>query len=367
MGFQPKKFAALTELTFDKTDNLFYGLIASYPVTVQYIPNRKLLVCRVTGKDNDNRPASEIQQELDNFRVSRTGIVQISYQKRELAAIAAIPSRDANEGAAETLRALVSLAAHLALEPCCEGCGASYGWDFYALDGSGVVICDACRSYTEQNMADIREQKSQEKANVAGLAAGIVCGTAVLFLLTYLLLRMGYVAYITGYIGMLVGFLAMKKWGKKLTIPAVIIALVIGIAVAAITPVISISKDIAEFHMEKYGKCSEYNQTISEVMEQTKDMNADEKKEVEELMGYTFAELKQDQENNNFMMAHTTTSSCVRDFGQIWKNPIYKDVHKNVIECIIWGLASILIGSALTLPAMLKESKGIHKLRRLIG
>lgn len=365
MGFHIKKFADQTGLMVDKKDSLLYGMIAGYPVTAQYIPRRSMLICRVTGKDPDSRPMSEIQQALDNFRMSRTGISQIGYQNRELSAVTAIPALKSDERAAETLRAVVELAASLGLVPCCEGCGAETGWDFYSLDGNGVVICDACQSYTEQNMADVREQKAQEQANIGGLALGMLCGSAVLFGLTYLLLRMGYVAYITGYVGMLVSFVAMKKWGGKLTIPAVTIALILGLAIAVFTPILDISQDIAKFNTENYTSYAQYNQSYSEIMAKTADMTAEEKAEAEQVLETSFKELEERHQQYTQAMKWTTTGAVLSDFGAVWKHPLYSEVHVSVIKCIIWGLASIIIGSAVTLPAMLRESKGIHKLRRL--
>ncbi|MBR6420397.1 MAG: hypothetical protein IKS42_08675 [Oscillospiraceae bacterium] len=365
MGFNTKKFAALTGLTFDKSDSLFYGLYATYPVTAQYNARRSLLICRVTGKDPLGRSASEIQADLDNFRMARTGIVQLSYQNRELAAAVAIPSRQSNEGAAEMLRALTELAAHLGLEPCCEGCGADYGWDFYALDGQGVVICDDCRSYTERNMADIREEKSQERANVPGLILGILIGAVTVFLATYIVLRMGFVSYLTGYLGMFVGFVCMKKFGKKITIPSAIVAVLCGLAVAAVTPMIEFSGEIADINQENYSTFAQFNMTYAELKETSADLTAEERQEAEKILGTSFAELESRHVQYTEAMEHTTTGSVIKDFPKLLKNDLYSGVKSELIKCILWGVLSIIIGSAVTLPAMLRESGGIHKLRRL--
>lgn len=365
MALHASKFSELTGLAFDKTDSLFTGEIATYPVTIQYVPRRNLTFCRVICKDPNNRSAAEIQQHLDNFRMNRSGVSQIYYKNRALTAVVSVPSRKPDEGTAETLRALVELAAYLEMIPCCEGCGAEYGWRYYALDGAGVVICDSCRSFTERNMADIRETAAQERPNVGGQILGMLIGAAALFLLTYGVLRLGYVTYLTGYVGMLIGFLAMKKLGKKLTIPAAIVAIVIGLAVAAFTPILSISKDIAEFNTENYADFAKFNAAYTEIVEATRDMTAEEKKEAEEYLGATLSELKERHETYTEAMENTDTMDCLTHFGALWKNDLYSDIHGEVIKCILWGVLSIIIGSAVTLPAMLREAGGIHKLREL--
>jgi len=365
MGFSIRKFCAETGLAHDIYGSILYGELASYPISVQYNRRRSLLICRISCKPDGTGEESELAQTLERFRLNRTGISQIQYKDRVLAAVIAIPARKSTESTAENVRAFVQFAASQRMLPCCQGCGAEAGWRHYALDGSGVVICDACRSYTERNMAEVREAKTAEKPNVAGLIAGMLCGAAVLFLLTYILLRLGYVAYLTGYIGALVGFLTMKKLGKKLTTPAVIAAVVLFLATAAFVPVFDIAKDIAEFNTENAADFSAFMQTYESLQTETSTMNADEKAQAEAILGISFAELDTEYAECSQAVENQSTADCLRNFTALWGNSLYAEVHSEVVKCILWGVLSVLIGSAVTLPAMLRESRGIHKLREL--
>lgn len=371
MAFHINHFAEHTGLQFDKKTQCFWGMMSGYPVFVEYLSRRGSLVFRLYGKlsgeqsdgtDTANDPA----KQLEEWRLAQQGISGLTYRSNSLTCVIAISSRDADLNAVNQVDGLVHLAHLLGLVPCCMSCGAEYGFSQYMLDETGVCLCGSCRSRTLERVGEVAEEHAQVRVNPLGTVLGLAIGVALLIALTYGVLRLGYVSYLTGYVGALVAFVLMKKFGRKLTLPTAIIGVLVTAAAAVFTPFLSFSTDLAEFNTEQAVNAQEYVSGYDKMRTEIEALSDEDLQALAaEDYNIDLSEMKQQYETCQTILSHQTTGECLRDFSSLLKMDTYSSVKGELIKCILWGVISILIGSALTLPKLLQESAGKHELRAL--
>lgn len=361
MGFHITHFSENTGLSYDKKAQCFWGTMSGYPVFVEYLSRRGSLVFRLYGKLSTDE---NIAPPLEQWRISQQGVSGLTYRNRCLSCVIAIASRDADLNAINHVDSLVHLANMLSLVPCCMSCGTEYGYNSYMLDDTGVCLCDACRARTLERVGEVAEEHAQVRVNPLGTVLGLLIGCVVLIALTYIVLRLGYVSYLTGYVGALIAFVLMKKLGRKLTLPIAVIGVIVTMAAAAFTPILCFAKDFADFNQEQYSDALKYVTSYESVREELESLSEQDMAELAaEGTVIDLPRMKAQYEECQFIMSHRETGDCLRDFFTMLKMDTYSDVKGEVIKCILWGVISILIGSALTLPRLLKESAGKHELR----
>lgn len=366
MGFHVKEFAARTGLTFDRQASTFCGTRDQYPVFVRYQARQGTMLFVLYGRtaETDN---PEISTKLEQWRYGRQGISALNYGKNCLSCMVAIPARNADEETYGNFEALMELARTLGLTPCCMACGTEYGFSPYLLDNTGVSLCPSCRASTEQRMGEVREEKQAEKSSIPGLALSVLVGAAAVAVLTYLVLRAGYVSYLVGYAGVLIMFLMMRKFGKKVTLPAGLTGVLVCLLIAAAVPVFSFAQDISSFNRENAEKAQQYCESYEEIRGQLDQMTEEDRQMLEETQGITLdlPQMEKQYQNCQLMLSHQDTGSCFRDMGTLMKSETYSGSKSDLIKSILWGVISIIVGSALTMPRMLSESSGKHELREI--
>ena len=359
MGFHPNLFAEQTGLSYDKGSRNFWGTQDGYPVFVRYVQGRSSLVFLLYGRQPEEK---NISAELNDWRTARAGISGLTYRKNCLSCIIALAAKDTDLNAVNHFDAMVKLARELMLTPCCMSCGTEYGLSEYVLDGTGVSLCPACAQATRQRLGDVQLEKQSEPVSHAGAAVSTVIGAAFLFLITFLVLKLGYVSYLTGYIGVLVTFLLIKKLGKKLTPLWGVIAMLVCGCVAFAVPVVEFASDIAKFNQEEQADAQKYVESYDTIF---RELTADQIAAFAADGKFDEAQAKKNYDRCRTVLTHQTTGECVRDMTDLLGLETYSSVKGELIKCILWGVLSILIGGAITLPGMLNEASGKHDLREL--
>ena len=364
MGFHVKEFAARTALTFDKPSSTFCGTRDGYPVFVRYQARQGTMLFVLYGKNADN---TETAAQLEQWRKGRQGISALNYGKNNLSCMVAIPARNADEETVGNFEALVELAHTLGLIPCCMACGTESGFSPYLLDNTGISLCPACRAATEQRMREVREEKQEERSRPLGIVLSILAGAVSVAVLTYIVLRAGYVSYLIGYAGVLIMFLLMGKIGKKVTLPAALTGVIVCLLIAAAVPVFFFAQDISSFNRENAGDAEQYCSSYEELMEQIEGITPEEQQYLEEAQGITLdlPRMEEQYQNCQMILAHQDTASCFRDMSTLMKSKTYSSAKSDLIKSILWGVISIVVGSVLTVPRMLGESSGKHELREI--
>lgn len=362
MGFKTEQFSEATGLQYDKKTKNFWGTVSGFSVFVRYVSNRSSLVFLLYGRQPEERA---LQPELEEWRMHQEGISALTYRNHCLSCIIGLTPRDAVLNAVNRFDAMMHLAQELRLVPCCMACGTQYGFAPYLLDGTGVSLCGACREQTAARMGTVREQKQSEPVFHPGAAAALVIGVVLLCLLTYGVLKMGYISYLTGYAGVLASFFLMKKLGRKLTPLWAVIGVIVCCIAAASVPVFYYGQEIAAFNQDVASDGREFLSSYQEIRSQLKALSGDELEKFETAYGYKLSELEKTYEYYSVADAHQDTASCIRDMSELVKQDTYKSVRGELIKCILWGVISILVGSGVTLPKMLAEDSGRHELREL--
>lgn len=363
MAFNFNKFAAATGLMLNKTYSLFYGSLNGFPVYCKYVAGRTTsMTVRLHAATEDG---ADFGRYLESWRMKQTGIVSIGFQGHEMIAVLSIPAKNTVDTLASQVFMLVSLAQQSGLQPCCMACGRRDSWAPYMLDGEGCTLCESCRMSTEENMQHIAAEKTAQPVNPMGALLGIVIGAAVLFAMTFFVLKLGYVTYLTGYLGALVTLLLIKKFGGRLTYPTAIIGVIVCLLVAVATPAYEISSEIAKFNQENQKTAQDYVDAYKDLQNTLVSATSEEKEEIMGLMGGNSKTYQQRYVEYQALLANQTTWECFTHLTTLTDYSLYKDVNGELIKCILWGVLSIIIGVAVTLPAMLKESYGKHNFVRL--
>ena len=367
MALHPKKFTELSGLHFDKAANTYWGTLEGYPVFLTFVPRRDTVIFRLIGKTPADEISPDLQAQANAWCTSHAGVTGLAHRDRCLSAAVSLTPRNTDENLSALTAALVTFAATQGLIPCCMSCGAEYDYRSYLLDDGGVTVCDSCQPYVEQKLLEAQQDAAEVKANPAGLAAGALIGAAVVFFLTFFVLKLSYLSMLTGYAGVLLGLFLMRKLGRKLTTPAVIIFTVLCLAAGFAAPVAHFANLIAETNTENYDKAKQASDGYTELMALYDGLSEDQLAELDVMGEGTFDldKYKEIYDNAQLIMNHTTTASCLKDMPKLLNNTYYSDAKPELIKCLLFAVLSVLAGAALTAPAMLKADQGKHTLREL--
>lgn len=369
MSLHPEKFCLQAGLLYDKKANLCWGSLQGFPVYIKIVPRRDTVIVRLAAKLPETLTQDDLQKEIALWSSAHPGVSGMSYlaQEHTLSAAVSLTPRDTDGNLAARVTEFVSFAANLAMIPCCMFCGSEYGVRDYVLDDNGAAACDSCRPQLEQRIADIREEKAAEPANVFGQLLGAVVGGAAVFLLTYLVLKMSYLSFLTGYAGIMLGFFAIKKWGKKLNIASVVICMVLGLAGGIMASYFHFGEAIAKNNQENYDLANEICSDYAELEELFKDVTDEDYDMLEEITGehIDMAAYREQYETAVLIRNHQTFSECMTDFKKMMNMELYSDLKPDLVKCIIYAVLSVIVAALTLAPRMLRESSGVHTLREL--
>lgn len=367
MGMNPKKICELTGLQYDRAARTFWGTMqGGYPVFLTEVPRRDTLIFRLIAKAPDTQPEEQIRHALEQWRMAHAGTGVLEHKNRALTAVLSAAKKDTEEAAASAVASLTALAADLGLRPCCMSCGAEYGFSPYLLDGGGIAVCDGCKSHLESNMAADAEKHAAEKPNMAGVILGAVLGAAIVFLLTFLILKMRYLSILTGYAGIVGGLLLIKKFGKKLTVPAVVLCTVLCLIGGLGASVLHLSAVVAESNQENCASAETVKSSAQELLDMMIDMDQDELDELKEIYGsdVNVKQLRKNMETADLILEHQTTGECLRDLPLFLRNELYgSDLRVELLKCVFIICLSILAGAIVTAPKLIQADSGRHDLK----
>lgn len=364
MSFHAQYFISETGLQFDSASKTFYGQLHGYPVFVHDLTSKNQIIVRITAKQREERDISGILQE---WRMQHAGINHLQYANRMLTCVFSVSGKTADQVAVEHTGALTALAADLGLLPCCAGCGTELGYSQYLLDGSGVTLCPGCVTYTEGNMQKDTAEHEAVPVNHLGAILGAVIGGLAVFGLTYVVLEMNTLSFLTAYAGMLLGLFLIKKLGKKLTVPATALAVVLGLAAVVAAPILSYAGDFAKFNREQEANAQAFMDSYDELAVAMSEMSEDEIAFMEAQYGESLdlSSMRPRYEACKLMIANQTTGDCLKNFKTLLESDTFSGVKPELIKCIVWGILSVILGTAITAPAMIRLGQGKHTLREL--
>ncbi len=374
MAFKPAAFSEATTLQYEKDNSLFWGNYNGYPICLEYHIQRSFLIFSLCASVND---AEGFATMLKEWERAQKGISQCQYKQNLFQAIIVIPGKDSQEKAIGSLNILTQLAHEYAMVPCCISCGDANHYAPHMINETQILqLCDSCAAKTEETFSQNRVAEDAVKVNYFGVALGILLGAVALFALTWLLSELGVMHFLSGYLGMMVALFAMKKFGRKVTVPAALLATMVCVAVAVVTPRFTTAKDLAEFIREDYTadmrdggySITELNEYIM-LIDQSLETMSDE--DINEQYGCTKASL---QENRNtlyeamvLMKDYTTTKHCFVHLEELCEMEILADadIKAELIKEILWGVLSVIVGACFIIANVIRSGKVRYRLRRM--
>lgn len=374
MAFKPAAFSEATTLQYEKNNSLFWGNYNGYPICLRYHIQRNFLIFSLCASVND---AEGFAAMLKEWERTQNGISQCQYKQNLFQAIIVIPGKDSQEKAISSLDILTQLAHEYAMIPCCISCGDTNHYAPRMINESQILqLCDSCAAKTEETFSQNRTAENAIKVNYFGIILGILLGAVALFALTWLLSELGVMHILSGYLGMMVALFAMKKFGHKVTVPAAVLATMICITVAVITPRFTMAKDLAEFVREDYTadmlagghSITELNEYIM-IIDQSLETMSDE--DINTQYGCTRASLQEDRntlyEAMVLMKDYTTTKQCFMHLEELCEMEILSDadIQAELIKEILWGVLSVIVGACFIIADMIRSDKVRYRIRSM--
>ena len=372
MALNPLKFAEMNSLRYDRSANMIWGLLDGYSVFLKIVPRRDSVILRLAGKLPETDDPAAFSQEILSWSAGHTGISGLIYQQQQrcLTAAVSLTPRDTEQNLSTCLNAVISFAAEHQFRPCCMFCGTEYGFTEYILDGEGITACDACKPQLQMKIQDIREEYAEVRPNIPGMIIGAVLGAVLVFVLTYFVLNMSYLSFLTGYAGLLVGLLLMRKLGRKLTVPGVLICAVLCIVAGCAASVLHIADVIADYNQENEPNATKLCLSYLDLKDELDKYTPEEIEELKEYYKETGEELNLEELEAHYQQAlvirqYQTRDKCLEHLGELFDYELYRDLKPELIKCIVFVVFSIIAGAAATAPRLLRESSGTHTLREL--
>lgn len=374
MGLNIKQFTEATELHYEQKQSVFWGDYNGFPIALSYNAQRNYFVLALCARCPEG---ADINTALKEWERGCQGISQSVYERNMIRCIISIAGMHGNDKVIQNLTAITSFARMQGMIPCCSNCGdTSYYAPHMVNENLVMLFCDPCAARVEQSFAETRSEEDAHKPKAWGVALGILIGAVVLFVITYLLYQMGYMAYISGYAGLLAALFAVKKFAGKLNAPVAILAAVVCMAVAYVTPCFAMSQDLAKYIREEYipgmeadgfdvASLEDFSKALDEGLATLSEA------ELQETFGSSRAELEDTQiivaESISLMTDYQTTGAWFQDLWKVTDYEVFSDtdIKGELIKNILWGVLSVLVGAILTIPGMVRSAKDRYHIRRM--
>lgn len=374
MAFKPAAFGEATTLQYEKKNSLFWGNYNGYPICLEYHVQRSFFTFSLCASVKDAEGFSTMLKEWER---TQNGISQCQYKQNLFQAIIVIPGKDSQEKAIHSLNILTQLAHEYAMIPCCISCGDTNRYAPHMIKESQILqLCDPCAAKTEEAFFQNRAAENAIKVNYFGIALGILLGAVALFAITWLLSELGVLHFLSGFLGMTIALLTMKKFGRKVTVPAALLATMVCTAVAVITPRFTMAKDLAAFVREDFtADMSDSGHSITElneyimIIDQSLETMSDE--DINAQYGCTKASLQEDRntlyEAMVLMKDYTTTKHCFVHLEELCEMEILADadIKAELIKEILWGVLSVIAGACCIIADMIRSGKVRYRIRRM--
>lgn len=375
MAFQANKFSEATELHYERKQNVFWGDYNGFPIALNYNAKRSFFTLALCAKCPEG---VDLNAALKEWEKGCAGISQSVYERNMIRCIISIAGVHSTDKVIENLNAVTAFARMQGLVPCCSVCGDTTYYAPHMVNENIVMLfCDNCVGKIEQSFEATRAEEDAKKPKAWGVALGILIGAVVLFGITYLMYQMGYIAYISGYAGLLAALFAIKHFAGKINTPIAILATVICMAVAYLTPCFAMSQDLSKYVREDFipgmtedgfdaATLEEYGALLDEALATMSDSK------LEETFGGTRAELEETQitvsESVSLMNDYQTTGAWFRDLWEVADYQIFEDteIKGELVKNILWGVLSVLLGAILTIPGMVRSAKSRYHVRRVV-
>ena len=151
----------------------------------------------------------------------------------------------------------------------------------------------------------------------------------------------------------------MKKLGKKLTRKAVIVCAVLCMLAGCCGAVVNTSRLVAQYNRANITAAQKIQDIAQDLLGRMSDAEKAESADA--------AEIQNSLANAELMLNSQTTAACVRSFPQFLKLDVQQNFFNGELirmlgESVLWILLSVVIGSFLTVPKLLRADSGEHQL-----
>lgn len=364
MGFHTQRFAESTGLCYDKKECVFWGEYFGYPISLCWNAQRNYLIFTFCV---DQPEGVDMDAAIREWQLQHAGFTNCQYQNNMLRGVFVIRGRKPNEATIDNLQLLIEFLQQKRVSPCCAECGTTTGHYQYLLNGTALSFCSGCADRVDQAYAANQEEQTNRKAKPIGVALGALIGAAVLFIVTYILYELGYIAYISGAAGVFTALFCAKKFGGKITLAGGLFTVALCLLVAFLTPCFCVAKDFSE-HLQSLDMNSAEIREMGVDLKEALDTLTSE--EIESYIGCTRAELQQTYdealEMADLMDDHPDTWACFVDLAALMKTEMFSPAKGELIKNILWGVLSVIIAACCTLPGIIRSDNGKYRFRQLI-
>ena len=356
--------AAQTGLHYDRTAKVFFGQIGRFPAVLRTIPRQNAVLYQIAGEAAD---AEQANARLHAWQETHPCIMSAVYKNRRIGCLFLLPKEKPDETVCGLAASAAALAADLGMRPCCMSCGGESAYELYFLDKNGVTVCPECRAELEERLTAEQAKQKQQKPNHAGIILGALLGAALVFGMTWFVMRESRISVLTAYAGMLLGFLLMRKLGKKVTLPA-----------ALLCAVLCLIGSFGGILLHGAQELAEKNRNITSLLE----IMANDADFVPfELTGgarsaydMLFFDAESMLLTSQITDAHIrliaenrSAGSCLLHLHSLYQIPVYRAAGRETAECMLWGFLSVAAGAGMCIYPILKERKTAYMLRKPVA
>ena len=156
----------------------------------------------------------------------------------------------------------------------------------------------------------------------------------------------------------------MKKLGKKITRRAVIFSAVLCMIAGAGASVLHLGGEIAQSNRENYQQASEIKAAAQDIVLMLDGMTEEQREAAKDVFDDSFYDdAKRNLETASLIMDNQTTGACLRAFPRFLKHEMYRSTLLGKLAgYLLCILISLVIGTVITAPNLLRADSGEHQL-----
>lgn len=367
MGLHVDRFCEQTGLAYDKKSHTFWGKMHGYPVFLQNIPRRNSIAFRLIADMPAERIDNAFKERLEQYRMKHPGLAVLRYHDRCLNGVFSLAAKDTDNEAASAAACLTALAADEKMTPSCMSCGKPSEWSPYLLDGDGVTVCPYCRALLEQRIREAQEKKEKEPYSHAGIVLGAALGAVILFLVTFFVLKLSTLSVLLSYAGVALSFFLMVRFGKKLTVPAVVLGAALCLLAGVSASVLHYAENVAQNNRDNQKAAQQLADEADELLTAFEDLTEEEKEYVlaDENSPLDVAFFREQKKTGTTILENQTLSDCLMHLPAILRLKVYQSDRTSLFRELVMTLITVLISTFITAPRMLAVSSGKHTLQEL--
>lgn len=247
-----KVFAQETGLIYDPKRRSAYGLFNGYQLVIQDVINQKQFAVTMDINGGTPEQANEVAQYMLTLAQQRPQVKFAHFDANTITIAVKSTGKNAMENLREVLSAVTGYCRSNSMVSCCKHCGTQSDLAPFSINGKCTVMCNNCFEKIKAELSVAQQEIKAKKGNIVTGIVGAFLGSLIGVVLWVIAAQLGYIVAVVGLVFAVCAIKGYEKFGGKLNVGGIVIAILIAVAMLYLAENISLAVEIYNHYKADY-------------------------------------------------------------------------------------------------------------------